>query len=535
MEQHFYIKSIATQYQLHEILGQLESLDYFVQQKVINIAILGQFKSGKSSFINSFIQKNILPTNVLPATSVITIIRYGLNETAQIVFSDNSIKHIEIEKLEEYVTESKNPKNIKDVKVAIVELPELVDLKPIEIIDTPGISSFFKNNTETTQSWLPEATIAIVCISAERPLAEQDIELFNQLQQSAFKTYCLLTKTDFFSDDEINKIQQFLSDSLYQLYQQQYTVFPYSIYRNTETYRKKILDELLKPIIQKHEDITKQIYQHKLNVLKTKTINYFELAYQASLRSDEERQQLKLKILDEQTNAKFIQRQLQLISIDQKSSIRNKILTILLNHEKHITEQIEQEFDRQFPLWRGNLYHLTEQFKQWLKERLTTHLHQVQQTEQTTFEKIIHQINQHYSLYTHHFKNRLSDNVFRTLGIKLTTESWTPEYHPLKKTDVSVYRPFDSHIELLWFMFPMFIFKPIFRKHFKKQIATEVSKNIHRLTSDISEVIKKQIDQSKEQTLRYLLTELNTIEKALSENQSPTHEYVEIIEKLKNM
>lgn len=534
MEQHLLlIQSIAEKYQLNDIQQQINYLENFVKQKIINIAVLGQFKSGKSSFINSFIQKNILPTNVLPATSVITIIRYGQNETAQIVFLDNHIENIDIQKLEEYITESQNPKNIKNVKVAIVELPELIEYKQIEIIDTPGIGSFFKNNTETTQSWLPEATVAMVCISAERPLAEQDIELFNELQQSAFKTYCLLTKTDFFSDEEISKIKQFLSDSLHQLYQQKYSIFPYSIYRNTEQYRQKILDELVKPIIQKHEDIANQIYRHKLNVLRTKTIDFFEVAYQASLRSDEERQQLKLKILDEHTNAKFVQRELQLISTDQKSSIRHKILAILERHEIRLVEQIEQDFDKQFPNWRGNLYHLTEQFKQWLKNVLTTHLQQLQQTEQASFEKIVQEINQHYSLYTQHFKNRLSDNVFNTLGIKLTSESWAPEYSPLKKPDISVYRVFDSHIELLWFMFPMFIFKPLFRKHFKKQIATEVNKNIHRLTSDISEIIKKQIDQSKEQTLRYLLTELDTIEKALSENQSQSHEYVEIIERLK--
>jgi GTPase SAR1 family protein len=50
-------------------------------QDEITIAILGRFKAGKSSFINHFIGRSILPVGVVPVTTVVTEIRFGPTET----------------------------------------------------------------------------------------------------------------------------------------------------------------------------------------------------------------------------------------------------------------------------------------------------------------------------------------------------------------------------------------------------------------------------------------------------------------------
>jgi hypothetical protein len=44
------------------------------------IAVLGQFKRGKSSLLNAIIGRNLLPTGILPLTTVITVIRFGARE-----------------------------------------------------------------------------------------------------------------------------------------------------------------------------------------------------------------------------------------------------------------------------------------------------------------------------------------------------------------------------------------------------------------------------------------------------------------------
>lgn len=43
----------------------------------VSILVCGEFKRGKSSFINAFLNENVCPTDAGIATSVVSIIRYG--------------------------------------------------------------------------------------------------------------------------------------------------------------------------------------------------------------------------------------------------------------------------------------------------------------------------------------------------------------------------------------------------------------------------------------------------------------------------
>jgi len=71
-------------------------------------------------------------------------------------------------------------------------------------------------------------------------------------------------------------------------------------------------------------------------------------------------------------------------------------------------------------------------------------------------------------------------------------------------------------IFLIWFLFPMFIYKNVFKRYFIRQIPYEVEKNIYRLTSDLSDIINTSIENQKEQSLKYISNELNTINAILS-------------------
>ncbi len=51
--------------------------ELFVSSPFIDIAVVGQFKAGKSSFINSLLGESVVPAGVLPVTSVITRIQFG--------------------------------------------------------------------------------------------------------------------------------------------------------------------------------------------------------------------------------------------------------------------------------------------------------------------------------------------------------------------------------------------------------------------------------------------------------------------------
>jgi hypothetical protein len=45
------------------------------------------------------------------------------------------------------------------------------------------LGSVFKYNTDTSEKWLPEVSVAIVAVSADRPLSENDVALLRQLME----------------------------------------------------------------------------------------------------------------------------------------------------------------------------------------------------------------------------------------------------------------------------------------------------------------------------------------------------------------
>ena len=77
----------------------------------IDVAVVGQFKAGKSSFINSLLGEQVIPTGFLPVTSVITRVRYGKHLEVILKHQNGQSETIPPEKLIEYCSEQFNPGN----------------------------------------------------------------------------------------------------------------------------------------------------------------------------------------------------------------------------------------------------------------------------------------------------------------------------------------------------------------------------------------------------------------------------------------
>lgn len=68
----------------------LQAVENSQKGQILEIAVLGQFKSGKSSLINHILNLPLLPTGVIPVTSVITRILYGTSEKVVIIFKNRN-------------------------------------------------------------------------------------------------------------------------------------------------------------------------------------------------------------------------------------------------------------------------------------------------------------------------------------------------------------------------------------------------------------------------------------------------------------
>ena len=105
-------------FQLISLTRQLEAAQNLLKQNPpIDVAILGQFKAGKSSFINSLLGQDILPVGVIPVTTTITRLQYGDAERAVVRHFDGRTTTIRFSEIEEFTSEAKNPGNQKNVAV----------------------------------------------------------------------------------------------------------------------------------------------------------------------------------------------------------------------------------------------------------------------------------------------------------------------------------------------------------------------------------------------------------------------------------
>ncbi|BBO15866.1 conserved hypothetical protein [Candidatus Brocadia pituitae] len=90
-------------------MGAVDNRLLMVKEQLIancfNLVILGQFKRGKATLINSLIGKKILPSSVVPPTSVVTILKYGEEVSCSVSIEGGNEKKIRIEELSDYVTE----------------------------------------------------------------------------------------------------------------------------------------------------------------------------------------------------------------------------------------------------------------------------------------------------------------------------------------------------------------------------------------------------------------------------------------------
>ena len=79
---------IAERYQISSLEPLVGSCRATAERHELSIAIIGRFKAGKSSFLNHFLGRNLLPVGVVPVTTVVTEIVYGPREEASVRLSN---------------------------------------------------------------------------------------------------------------------------------------------------------------------------------------------------------------------------------------------------------------------------------------------------------------------------------------------------------------------------------------------------------------------------------------------------------------
>jgi len=173
-----------------------------ITQHAFNLVVVGEFKRGKSTVINALLGADLLPTGVIPLTSVVTVLQYGMQPAVMVEFEDRASHAAPLDDLADYVTEARNPKNTKGVREVTVVSPAEWLQGGIRLVDTPGIGSVHRHNTEVTYRYLPRADAVIFVASADQPLSLAELDFLATVRNHAGKVFCLLNKMDYLTPAE---------------------------------------------------------------------------------------------------------------------------------------------------------------------------------------------------------------------------------------------------------------------------------------------------------------------------------------------
>lgn len=161
-------KENRTQAALQELQQDMEN-DFFT------VVVLGEFKRGKSTFINALLQKELLPTDVLPETATINALMYNDTPTVQVVMNDG--REEKGEATQEYLQKfsARQEENLaNNVKYIKIGYPSDILKNKLVIVDTPGVDDINESRSEVTYRFIPKANAVIFLLDAKSPLKKTE-------------------------------------------------------------------------------------------------------------------------------------------------------------------------------------------------------------------------------------------------------------------------------------------------------------------------------------------------------------------------
>lgn len=118
-------------------LQSLEKQAKNIEQDKFLLMIVGEAKSGKSTFINAYLGEEILPMDVKQCTSAIVEIRYGEKFILKATYADDRVETFEDEqKIKEFLNvNAAMDDNYRDIPVAVINIEILMHKKDKKILE----------------------------------------------------------------------------------------------------------------------------------------------------------------------------------------------------------------------------------------------------------------------------------------------------------------------------------------------------------------------------------------------------------------
>ncbi|KAK3135648.1 hypothetical protein QOZ80_5BG0421680 [Eleusine coracana subsp. coracana] len=170
------------------------------------LVIVGEFNSGKSTFINALLGRQYLQDGVVPTTNEISLLSYS---------------EVDSESFE------RCERHPDDQFVCYLSAPIL---KEMNLVDTPGTNVILQRQQRLTEEYVPRADLVLFVLSSDRPLTDSEVGFLQYVQQWKKKVVFVLNKLDLYrNSNELEEATAFIKENARKLLNtEEVTLFPVS-------------------------------------------------------------------------------------------------------------------------------------------------------------------------------------------------------------------------------------------------------------------------------------------------------------------
>ncbi|MCV3383931.1 dynamin family protein [Campylobacter lari] len=314
-------------------------------KKAINIAIIGQFSSGKSTLLNLILQKECLPTGVVPVTFKPTFLRYAKEYFLRVEYEDGSDEIVDINELAKFSDQRNELKETKSLHLfAPIEL-----LKDITLIDTPGLNA---NDIDTLTTFkelsFMHSAIWLSLIDNAGKKSEEDAIRANAklLERGGI---CVLNQKDKLNQDELENVLNYAHLVFDKYFEKIIAISCKEAKYDLQKSNLPLLYEYLKGL--DYEKIKKDFIKEKLNNLCELLLNQYIF-----LQDILEQLELKFNVILHSFKANALEQKIKILNhncLDKLKLVGEKISQEIL---KFIKEKDSNYYKEAKGLFKKNLY-----------------------------------------------------------------------------------------------------------------------------------------------------------------------------------
>lgn len=171
------LEKVCGEMKMEENRKDLEKIRTKLAEHRFAVGVMGEFKRGKSTVINSLLEKEIMPSDILPCSATMNRVTYDMHPHVVLHMRDGSTKDISVDRLASYVTKltGENESRAAGVDEAIVYYPCRFCQNGVDIVDTPGLNDDERMN-KISEEVIPKLDAVIMVLTPDNPFSMSEAE-----------------------------------------------------------------------------------------------------------------------------------------------------------------------------------------------------------------------------------------------------------------------------------------------------------------------------------------------------------------------